>query len=195
MSVPRSTNCAHYTDSVSTLVSAEARGSTDRCVATATAFSCQTMAFEKPDAATERMLRAALDEELTSKGCDPQAASYRFDTNQVGARAREYSAKELVTRGMASNCFAVGNDTSQATHTATARCTPQYDMTDANGNRVRNTNMHFLSNLATCAVDDDEMPPLYEDLRKVAAHNAAENGYTVDKPEHLACDFSVLPHL
>ena len=97
---------------------------------------------------------------------------------------------------MTSKCFREGNDPNHATHRATARCFPMYDMTDAKGNRVRNTNMQILSNLAVCDLSDEAMPQVQEDLRRVAAHNAAGNGYTVDRPEDLATtNDSVLPLL
>ena len=70
-----------------------------------------------------------------------------------------------------------------------------YDMTNADGERVRNFNKTFTSDLAACDVSDEAMPQLLEDARKVAAHNASTNGYTVDKPEHLACTYSVMPHV
>ena len=66
---------------------------------------------------------------------------------------------------------------------------------NAAGRTVRNYNMVFHSNLATCDVSDDAAAQLYEDARKVAAHNASQNGYTVGRVEDLACDFAVLPVL
>ena len=67
-----------------------------------------------------------------------------------------------------------------------------YDMTGQQ--RVRDVHRTFLST-ATCDASDEGMPQLMEDLRKVAAHNGAQNGFTVDRPEDLACKFSVLPSL
>jgi hypothetical protein len=68
-------------------------------------------------------------------------------------------------------------------------------MTDVNGNRVINTNMPILSNLSACDISTDATPQIYEDLRKVAALNVKDRGYTVDKPEDLACTFSILPQI
>ena len=197
-SIHRSSNCAAYTDTVSLLVDATATvpGQEDKCsVALPPTFSCQTKAFEAPDAATEADLRAKAAAALETKGCDPSAMELSFSTNLVGAQHSEYSPAKLADLGMASNCFRACNDPNDATHQITARCRSMYDMTDAAGRTVRNYNMVFHSNLATCDVSDDAAAQLYEDARKVAAHNASQNGYTVGRVEDLACDFAVLPVL
>jgi hypothetical protein len=122
-------------------------------------------------------------------------ANFEFKTNLVGAKEMEYDPKKLARLGMASNCFVAGNDPNQTTHKIAARCNPMYDMTNEDGARVRNFNMTFTSELAACDVSEDAMPQLLEDARKVAAYNAAAKGYTVDIPEHLACRYSVMPHI
>ena len=63
-----------------------------------------------------------------------------------------------------------------------------YDMTDADGRTVRDYHMRISASLATCDVSDKAMPQLMEDVRKVAAYNLSQNGYTVGKSEDLACD-------
>ena len=68
-------------------------------------------------------------------------------------------------------------------------------MINSKGERVKNTNMKILSNLAVCDISDDAMPQVQEDLRKVAAHNSTNNGFIIQKPEDLACSFSVLPYV
>ena len=55
--------------------------------------------------------------------------------------------------------------------------------------------MKFLSNLAVCDISDGAMPQVQEDLRKVAADNASENGFRIQKPEDLACSYSILPYV
>lgn len=171
-------------------------GDEDRCSVPLTMFSCQTSRFEEPDVATLDALKYRAAELLTDRRCDPSAMELReVATNLMGAQSLEYSAAKLASDGLASNCFIAGNDPNHATHRATADCTPQYDMTDVNGNRVRDTNKVFRSNLSVCDVSDEAVPQLMEDLRKVAAHNAGQNGYTLDRPEDLACTFSVLPHI
>ena len=197
MTIQRSTNCAVYTDTVSTLVeiTATVPGGGSKCKVNIPAFSCQTKAFENPDADTAVMLTTKAAEELLERGCDASKMQVNFATNLMGARDMEYSAKKLAKGGMASNCFLAGNDPNHATHKVTARCHPMFDMLDADGNTVRNYNMTFNSELAACDVSDEAMPQLMEDARKVAAYNASTNGYTVEKPEHLACDYGILPHI
>lgn len=196
-SAHRSDNCRAYTDVVSLLVEATAvvPGREDACtVRPPSLFSCQTSAFENPDDATADMMRAAAADALAAKGCNADDMVVSFTTNLVGARQTEYSAAKLAELGMASNCFAHGNDPNDATHTVRARCRSMYDMVDAEGRAVRDYGKVFLSNLATCDVSDAAMPQLMEDARKVAAHNATANGYTIPRNEDLACDFSVLPN-
>lgn len=197
MSVQRSTNCRTYTDTVSLLVGATATvpGREDACtVRPAPVFSCQTSAFEAPDADTEGVLRAAATEALEAAGCDAAGMALRFETNLVGARQTEYSGAKLAELGMASSCFQHGNDVNDATHTIRAKCRSMYDMIDANGNRVRDYTKAFLGNLSTCDVSDAAMPQLMEDARKVTAHIATTNGYTIPRDTDLACEFSVLPN-
>lgn len=198
MSIHRSSNCANYTDTVSLLIDATATvpGEEGRCtVPLPPTFSCQIKNFETPDAKTMADLKLKAASALEEKGCDPDKMELSFATNLVGTQHSEYSAEKLAELGMASNCFRAGNDPNDATHQITARCRSMYDMTDADGRTVRNYNMVFHSNLATCDVSDDASAQLYEDARKVAAHNAAQNGFTVGRPEDLACDFAVLPVL
>lgn len=199
MSIQRSPNCAAYTDHVSVLVDAKATvpGDEERCtVPLPPVFSCQASRFEAPDEATRAAMLAGAAEALTARGCDPdRAALVDVATNMVGAQQTDYSGEKLARLGMASNCFAHGNDPNDSTHTATARCRNMYDMTDADGQRVRNYHKVFSASLATCDVSDEAWPQLTEDLRKVAARNAAANGFTIDHADNLACDFASLPHL
>ena len=198
MSIVRSDNCAAYTDTISLLVTGEAHvpGRDATCsVPLPATFSCQTSAFEAPDATTRAGMEAAAIEALTSLGCDADAATVSFQTSLVGSQSVEYDAEKLAKLGMASNCYREGNDPNHATHRAEAVCKPMFDMTDADGNRVRDYHRTFLSSLATCDASDEGMPQLMEDLRKVAALNGQRNGFTVDRSEDLACKFSVLPTL
>jgi hypothetical protein len=115
---------------------------------------------------------------------------------QVGARTLEYTAEEMVERGLASNCFASANDPNLATHRATAICRPQREMTETTtGRRVIDTSKVVHANLSVCDVSEVAMPQILEDLRKVAAHNAAKNGYQVDHHDHFACKFAVMPQI
>lgn len=197
MSVHRSSNCSSYTDTVSLLVTGTARvpGDESCTVDLPAAFSCQKKNFETPDAETTEFLRQKAVEGLEAKYCDATNMELDLTTNLVGAQSLDYSAKKLKELGMASNCFRDGNDPNAATHKGEAKCFPMYEMSDANGNRIKNTNKAFFSNLSVCDMSDEAMPQVEEDLRKVAAANAEENGYTVDAPEHLACTFSILPQL
>lgn len=192
--IKRSTNCKRYTDSVSTLVALHAPGS-EGCNADLLAFSCQKDAYERVDALTQTMLENEARDMLTKKGCRTDDLEFQYTTNLVGARSVELSAEKMSDTNMASNCFMTENDANHATHKVTARCTPQFDMTDDMGNRVRNTNMVFRSSLSACDVSNAAMPQLYEDARKVAAHNAKAQGYTVDEPEHLACVYAITPQI
>ena len=196
--VRRSTNCAAYTDTLSVFVTATATvpGDEERCtVPLDPYFSCQTSTFERPDEATASLLRAEAEQKLEELECDSSAMDISFTTNHVGTRNVEYDANKLRDSGLVSNCFREGNNVNAATHRAEARCSPMFDMTDVDGNRVRNTNMTFLSNLSACDVSEEAMPQIQEDLRRVAAANAQDGGYTRDKPEHLACTFSILPQI
>ena len=201
----RSPNCDRYTDAASVLVEvvASAPGMPARtasassppagqCLAKSLAFSCQTKAFEAPDATTERFLEDKGKAALADLGCATDNVSYSFRTNLIGSQTTEYSAERLANEGSASNCFQ--HNAGLATHVAEAVCHPMYDMTDKDGNRVRNVFKRFSADLAACDVSEDAMPQLMEDLRKVAALNAAKNGFTVDKVEDLACNYSVMPY-
>lgn len=196
-SIARSPNCAAYTDTLSLLVDGRASVPGDeRCsVDLPSVFSCQKSAFERPDEATAAMLRGVAETKLQELGCDARNMKIDYDTIMVGTQETEYSGERLATLGMASNCYRAGNDPNDTTHTIRAECTNQFEMTNHAGERVRNTNKKFLSNLAVCDVSDEAMPQLMEDARKVAAYNAGQNGYVADRDVDLACNFSILPHL
>lgn len=198
MSIHRSSNCSKYTDHVSLLVDATATvpGDEARCSVTLPlTYSCQTRDFEAPDAITRSDLEAKAKEELSLQGCDTDAMTLSFQTNLMGAQHTEYSGEKLVKLGMTSNCYEHGNDINDATHNITARCRPMYDMTDANGKRVRDFSKVIHANLGTCDLSDEAMPQVMEDIRKVAALNSKKNGFTIDRPEDLACDISAMPFL
>lgn len=196
-SIARSPNCMAYTDTLSLLVDAEATVPGDYAcrVTVPSTFSCQKSAFEKPDMATEMSMREKARSALEDLGCDSSKMEIQYTTSLVGSQEIEYSATKLASGGMASNCYSFGNNPNDATHTIRAECTNQYEMTNDSGQRVKNTNMKFSSRLAVCDVSDDVMPQLMEDARKVAAYNAAKNGYKADKDTDLACSFSILPHV
>lgn len=189
--IPRSTNCAAYTDTISLLVEARAKGAEERCAVDLSAFSCQKSAFEAPDDATEATLRTAAEERFHAMDCDAGGMALEFTTSLVGAQTLEFSATQLVDMGKVSNCK--DGDINDAGFVGRATCTAQYDMTDAQGRTVRNTNMRTMSSLRVCDPSDEAMPQVMEDLRKVAAHNLEAKGYTVARPEDLACTFSILP--
>lgn len=195
--IPRSSNCAAYTDMVSLLVDGEATvdGAPECALSLPTTFSCQTSAFEKPDVATENLMVATGKELLAARGCDVDAARFSFNTVLLGAQSVEYSGEKLSSLGMASNCYKAGNDPNDATHKIVARCRNEYDMTDDQGQAVRNTKMVFHSSLLACDVSDTAMPQLMEDARKVAVQNSIGRGFTPARDEDLACDFAVLPTL
>lgn len=193
--ITRSSNCAQYTDTISTLVTGTASVPGDpRCSMTMEpVFSCQTRRFEAPDDTTRAQMEARASAALTSAGCDASRAQYAFNTNLVGSNSREYSVDELRNYGLCSNCFRSGNDVNQATHQVSAECSPMYEMLDEAGRKVKNTNMKVHASLHTCDVSDDGMPQVYEDVQKVAAANLADIGFRVERPEHLACTFRTLP--
>lgn len=193
----RSSNCSAYTDTLSVFVTGTASvPGNDTCtVDLRPTFSCQTKQFERPDTETHELMRKDAEEQLTAKQCDVSNMKIDFTTNLVGTQNVEYSADKLRGLGMVSNCYREGNDPNNATHRAEARCFNQREMTDTKGNRVINTNMPILSNLSACDISTDAMPQIYEDLRKVAALNVKDRGFTVDKPEDLACTFSILPQI
>lgn len=189
----KSTNCRKYTDSVNTLVSAVAK--TGTCAANMTSFSCQNRHFETPDQETDDFMRQHLAKQIETQGCDPANMEVTYSTHLIGSK-EEYDAKKLSVLGMASNCAASGNDVNQATHAITAKCNPMYDMTDiATGKKVRNYNYAVHANLSTCDTSDEAMAQLEEDVKKLAIFNAKEHGYTIHHPNHLACQFSVLPQI
>ena len=193
----RSTNCAAYTDTLSVFVtgSASVPGDDACTVDLKPVFSCQRKQFERPDTETHDMMRKEAEERLGAMKCDVSKMQLTFETNLVGTQNVEYSAEKLRSLGMVSNCYREGNDPNNATHRAEARCFNQREMTDTDGNRVINTNMPILSNLSACDISSDATPQIYEDLRKVAALNIKDRGYVVDKPEDLACTFSILPQI
>ena len=193
----RSSNCSAYTDTVSVLVNGRAFvPDDDACsVDLKPMFSCQTSQFEAPDEATHQLLFQSAKNQLDALGCDTANMQLALDTNLVGAQNMEYSAEKLRDLGMVSNCYKEGNDPNDATHRAEARCFNQREMTDAKGRRVINTNMPIHSNLAACDVSSKASDQIYEDLRKVAALNLKDRGFVADKPEDLACTFSILPQI
>jgi hypothetical protein len=195
-SIKRSSNCKHYTDSVHTLIESRAHIPGDEsCSVDFFTFSCQTSAFEKPDTETQQQVLEEGKRALTKLGCDASKTELTHRINLVGAQAVEYSGEKLSKLGMASNCYALGNDPNDATHRINATCTNQYEFVDMNGNRGRDTNKKFLSNLSACDISDEAMPQLMEDSRKVAAFNASQNGFKADKDTDLACVFSILPQM
>lgn len=193
----RSSNCSAYTDTLSVFVTGTASvPGNDTCtVDLRPTFSCQTKQFERPDMETHELMRKDAEEQLTAKQCDVSNMKMDVTTNLVGTQNVEYSAEKLRNLGMVSNCYREGNDPNNATHRAEARCFNQREMTDTNGNRVINTNMPILSNLSACDISTEATPQIYEDLRKVAALNVKDRGFTVDKAEDLACTFSILPQI
>ena len=194
MSISTSSNCAAYTNTVSLLVVGEATvpGKEATCSVTVPPmFSCQTEEFERPDSVTEGLMRGTAAKMLPS-GCDASLMEMQFKTNLVGAQRMEYSAEKLSELGLASNCFAEGNDINHATHRFRSQCKNQYDFT-MDGQRVRNTDLTFTSTLHTCDMSDGAMKQLEEDGRKVAAYYASEQGYVPDRVEDFKCIFSALP--
>lgn len=203
--IQRSSNCSKYTDTVSTLVDAHVSlKGRDKCTVPLTFYSCQTDTFESIDAITTQDAINKGVEELVLKADEQGACLPNADasdivvnarTNIVGARDMEYTAEHLIERGLTSNCYRTGNDPNMATHIASAKCHPMEAMLDEQGRMVKNYHMTFQSSLATCNLTDEAMPQLQEDLRKVAVYNAAQSGYTVLKPEDLACSVSVVPYV
>lgn len=198
MSIRRSDNCSSYTDTVSLLVDSKVTvpGEEDRCtVSLPPTFSCQTKAFEAPDATTTKTLADLARTTLEERGCDANRMQLHHVTNLIGAQAVEYSGAKLSELGMASNCYAHGNDPNDASHVVEARCYPMFDMTDAHGRTVRDYHKRVIASLVACDVSDEAMPQLMEDTRKVAAYQLEQSGFTLQRPEDLACDVGVLPRL
>ena len=200
MSIPRSKNCATYTDTINVYVDASVTvdGKEDRCAVDLSAFSCQTSGFENPDETTKKeLLERARERFGEMDGCldGDSNLSITTKTNLVGAQELEYAPEKLVELGMASNCYKAGNDPNNATHLARAECYPMEAMTNERGEKVKNTNMKILSNLAVCDITSEAEAQVMEDLRKVAAYNSGQNGYKIDKPEDLSCSFSIMPYV
>ena len=195
--ISRSSNCKSYTDSISVYVkgTVAVKGKEDRCKVDVSAFSCQRGTLEQPDKVTSDELVSVGSEKL--RGLPDCEGEYVLEstTNVMGARAVDYSPEQLIQLGMASNCFSEGNDPNMTSHMAYATCNPMEAMIDSTGTLVKNTNMKFRSNLAVCDISDKAMPQVQEDLRKVAAYNAAEHGLKVQRPEDLACSIAVLPYV
>lgn len=198
MSIKRSSNCSAYTDTISLLIdgTASVLGKEEICqIDLPPMFSCQTSAYEAPDDVTLKELQAAAEVQMDAKPeCRGQVV-VDTHTNIMGTRSMEYSAAQLSSMGLASNCYRGDNDLNDATHMARAVCSNMYDMTDAKGRSVRDTNKQFTSALATCDVSDEAMPQLMEDLRKVAAHHSTEHGLRIHRDIDLACTVSILPRL
>ena len=196
--VQRAQNCKEYTSSVSVFVSGHAtsgEGPSDpKCrVDLPVYFSCQKSNYESADASTQQELRQRAVHLLQDKGCDVSDVRLHLNTNLVGASGKDLSAEELLDGGKASNCFMKQSGNFEMTHRAEAKCHPMYDFKDSSGQYKRNTNLKAVSMLSTCETNDDAMPQLEEDLRKVAALMLKKKGYTLDTPEHLACDYSIMP--
>lgn len=193
--IDRSNNCSNYTDTLSVLVESKySVAGFPGCSVSSQMLSCQTSAFEKPDAITAELMRSQAVATLDDMGCDTSKMEVSHQTNLIGAQQLEYSGKQLSALGMASNCSAVGNDANDTTHTIRAVCTNQYEMQNDAGDQVRDTNKKFYSSLSSCDVSEEAMPQLMEDARKVARYQAASNGFHMDRDRDLACTFSVLPH-
>lgn len=193
----QSPNCSAYTDAISILVQGKATvpGVSGCSVQVPHTFSCQKKNFEAPDEATSSVMTQSAVDMLNEMGCPTDNIEMKYITNLIGARQTEYSADKLSELGMASNCYKEGNDPNHATHMIESRCTNQYEMTDASGTRVRDTNKVFISRLSTCDVSDEAMPQLMEDGRKVAMHHALANGLTMDKSSDMSCQFAILPQM
>ena len=198
MSIRRSSNCSAYTDHVSLLVtgSATVPGDEERCTIDLPAhFSCQTSSFNTPDEVTLNNMREHATLAMQERSCDASAMTLDLHTNLMGTTASEYSGEKLSEFGMASNCFHHGNDPNDAMHIVKARCLPMYDMTNERGETVRDYHMTVSASLAACDVSDPAMPQLMNDIRKVAAYNLSQTGYTLKRPEDLACDVAMLPRV
>lgn len=192
-----SPNCAAYTDTISVLAhgTATVAGREAQCtVDLPFTYSCQKKRFEAPDEATATQMRAAGRAELERRGCNHAAATYTMRTNQIGTEEKEFSAEKLGKAGMASNCLFAGSDVNNATHQMAAVCQNNFDF-HVDGVAVRDYNKNFHAKLMTCDASQEAMPQLMEDVRKVAAWNATQNGFVIGKDEHLACQFSMLPVL
>lgn len=202
MSVHRSPNCASYNDSVQVIVTGTATSADsllDGCtVDLPPTFSCQTEVYDTPDAATVSHMEENAKSLLSDRGCDASSVEMDLHATTLGGnfeRNTNLTGKRLVELGLASNCFIFGNDPNDVTHQIQARCTPMYELTDPNGNRVRDYSMIITSALGTCDSSDAAFEDLMRDARRAAAFNASNNGYTVDREEDLACKFAVLPVL
>lgn len=204
MDFPTSSNCnGGYEKPASLFCSGTVRlPGSNVCQSNVTLVSCQNGHFENPDETTRKDMlakgRAELERnplcrDMMMNGTE-QPSLENVRTLLIGAQSVDYSGEKLSHLGLTSNCFAVGNDLTDATHRASAKCTNQYEFVK-DGRRVKNTNMTFLSNLMTCDVTDSSMQQIEEDLKKVAMHNAKENGIVVSRPEDFACEISILPVL
>jgi hypothetical protein len=185
--------CKDYTQSISTLAIATARNDGDpkRCTKEYQFLTCQTQNFESAEGHLQQLVQDRADLAFSNMGCSGRT-HVDWKLNRVGAENADSTPEQLAQSGMASNCYRV--DTNDATHTATATCTPQYDMTDlSDGARVRNNSMTTRASLRLCDVSDAAMPQVQEDLRKLAAYNLAQQGFVVDNHKNLACQIMMLP--
>ena len=199
--IRRSSNCASYTDTISTLVEGTAyipnNDNPDCTVQLPPMFSCQLNNFEVADAVTEATLRDIGQRTLGAReGCPVADMQISYRNSLVGSHGSEYNPSQLAELHMTSNCFVEGNDPNHATHKASAVCHPMYDMTEIKtGRKVRDSSMTTTASLSTCDLSEGAMPQVYEDLRKVASHNLEQKGYRVGSYRELACKYSVLPQM
>ena len=192
----QSPNCEMATDTVSTFVFGRAIHPTDpRCTFDLpVTFSCQNDSNEKPDQTTDAFIRSKLAPKFAEMNCDASKMTFEYKTNFVGSHNFNYSGQKLVELGMASNCYAVGNDINQASHTIHAECYNPYDMTHIEtGKRVRDYNKKFISKLLTCDVSEGAMKDLIKDSKRATSYIGKQRGFKFDDDDNLACTFSILP--
>lgn len=198
----KSSNCSGYANSISLLTEVSAQvGSDEKCrVGPIGLFSCQTTQMEHPDETTRRQLEdlatlAMKDVQDRVPACAGEL-KFAFSTTQVGTRNPEIAPAELAENGLTSNCHREGNDPNLATHIVNATCHHPYDFKNPEtGATWRDYSKKFYASLSACDISDRAIAQVYEDVTRVAAHNANESGWNVESYKNLTCNFSVLPRI
>ena len=199
--IHKSANCAKSTDVGSMWITGHATLKSDpsRMVGPFQAISCQTRNMSKPDEITHAGLlnksKAAMVEAFHCDPDEPCELDLHLNSLLLGAQTTQFSADKMKATGMSSSCYNSGQDFKDATHKGEARCYPQREMTDTNGNPVLRTNMSVTAALHVCDLTDEAMQGNEYDLKIVAEDNLLDKGFKLNSIDDLACDFSYRPFI
>ena len=194
-----SKNCAAYTDSVSIVCGGTATLGSCKTKLTPL-LSCQTKNYETPDDVVKSEMRAQAYLEFQQNGCADIGLGVDnivldTKTTSVGTQKKDLTAEQLLETKTTSNCYHLGGDLTNSTHTANARCFPVGPSTDGDGNKIYAPHTSVTVQLRTCDLTEDALPQIHEDLRKVAALRLSDMYDINTDPKALQCSFWDLPHL